>query len=392
MRRSSELRDNLENTASVVEPTPPLMTAGPKEEKPIRDWNVAFLVRHYPVEIAVQGPEFFMVKIGEDFLRAFRDFTKKVCKGEPFVGSFPADQFMWFGVRVRSHEALEAVVQARHRVEGFIDASALTIETTTVARICDIVWLSTAGQTAMRMHEFHYDDWINYVHGGPEDTAAWNARTNELRARLILFYELAADTHSKAQSELGFQLRHSLRMFRYGIESRCFGVEFICKFCALEGLVCGNAKAMKKRLLLDRLGALFRSDPSAKTLIEEFWNYRSEAVHTAQAFDNGTLDQGAVLGVHIEPLSRIFRAAVVFALDHLHEVGTVDELWSKVSGYAPPSYAIMQRPKGMEQYVTKNMLMPLNASAPEHGMHFDDLLANSRARVAEHQAKERPKV
>ncbi len=366
------------------------MSAEPQDKKPLRDWNVAFLVRHYPVEIAVQGPEFFMVKIGEDFLRAFRDFSKNAGKGEQFVGSHPADRFMWMGVRVRSAEALEAVVLARHRVEGFIDASALTIETTTVAQICEVVWLSTAGETAMRMHEFHYDDWITYIHGGPEGTAAWNARTHDLRARLILFYELAADTHSKAQSELGIQLRHSIRMFRYGIESRCFGVEFICKFCALEGLVCGSATGMKGRLLLDRLGGLFRGDASAKTSIAELWNYRSEAVHTAQAFDNGTLDEGAALAVHLEPLNRFFRAAVIFALDHLHAVVTIDDLWAKLPDYAAPSYATLQRPKGMEQYVMKNMLMPLNATAPQHGMHFDDLLANSRARVAEFQAKIRP--
>src|SRR5207248_3036717 len=97
---------------------------------------------------------------------------------------------------------------------------------------------------------FHFDTWIHMVHGGNEGMAAWQDRCDKLRARLVLFFRLATDSHPKAISDLGLQLRHSLRLFRHGVQTRCYGVEFICKFCALEGLVCGDIRNDKKKKLV----------------------------------------------------------------------------------------------------------------------------------------------
>ncbi len=44
----------------------------------------------------------------------------------------------------------------------------------------------------------------------------------------------------------GTRCAASVLMFRYGISTRCFGVEFIWKFSALEGLVRGSTTTKKK--------------------------------------------------------------------------------------------------------------------------------------------------
>ena len=112
-----------------------------------------------------------------------------------------------------------------------------------------------------------------------------------------------------------------MRMFRHGKQSGSWGVEFICKFCALEGLVCGDERFHKQEELKKRLVALFRDSSSEFTgQIAKLWSYRNGAVHTARAFDSGRLKEGAPLGVQIENIEYLFVGALVFAIEQLQLV------------------------------------------------------------------------
>ena len=76
-----------------------------------------------------------------------------------------------------------------------------------------------------------------------------------------------------------------MKMYRAGAQTEDFGLEFICKWSALEGLVCGGELRNKGQLLRDRLSALLPSPPGeTEMLVKELWKFRSQAVHEALAF------------------------------------------------------------------------------------------------------------
>jgi hypothetical protein len=106
-------------------------------------YNVAFLLRNYPPEMHVQGPDFFMGKVDELFLKPLRDLATKHQEIGLFVGTVPADQFVWVGVWVTADSRLNAIAEARHRVEGFVDACSVTIDSGITPCICDVVFVGT---------------------------------------------------------------------------------------------------------------------------------------------------------------------------------------------------------------------------------------------------------
>lgn len=359
--------------------------------EPSVSYNIAFLLRNYPQEMHIQGPTFFMGRIDEPFMKPLRDLAPKQPDIAMFVANNPAEQFSWVGIQLSADTRLNAIAEARHRVEGFVDAAALTIETGVTPTICDIVYVGLTGDSKLMLSRYNADTWIHLVHGGNEGNDAWKDRSDRLRARLVSFFQLATDAHPKSVTDLGLQLRHSLRLFRHGVQTGCYGVEFICKFCALEGLVCGDIRNDKKRHLVQRLTALLPSEAAAvRTKVEELWKYRSEAVHTARAFDAGPLDHGAPLGVNLEDLNRLFVAVVVFALDQVPTVDSVPDLWASIGNYSLPGYASAKRPEGMTQYALKNAEFELKIGSPTLGTLFESTLKTMRERVAQRQTQQPP--
>lgn len=360
------------------------------EESPAsrRSYNIAFLLRNYPRAMHIQGPTFFMVGIDEEFMKPLRELSSKEPAIAMFVANNPKEQFSWVGVQLSSDTRLNAIAEARHRVEGFIDGAALTIETGVIPTICEIVYVGLSGNPELTLTRYRSDSWIHLAHGGNEGNAFWQQRNDRLRGRLVSFFRLATDGHPKSLSDIGLQLRHSLRLFRYAVQTGNFGVEFICKFCALEGLVCGDIRSGKKRLLAHRLSALFPNESAEiGTKIDRLWKYRNEAVHTARTFDAGPLDHGASLGVNLEDLNRLFVGVIVFALDQIPAVDTIHDLWTKVEAYSLPSYASAKRPEGMTQYLLKNAEFELKIHSPTLGTIFESTLKTARERATQRQPK-----
>ena len=89
------------------------------------------------------------------------------------------------GIQLSADTRLNAIAEARHRVEGFVDAAALTIETGVTPTICDIVYVGLTGDSKLMLSRYNADTWIHLVHGGNEGNDAWKDRSDRLRARLV---------------------------------------------------------------------------------------------------------------------------------------------------------------------------------------------------------------
>ncbi|MBI2514179.1 MAG: hypothetical protein HYV96_19575 [Opitutae bacterium] len=304
-------------------------------------WNVAFLVRDYPENLRTVGPWHFNGRIDEAFLAPLRQLDSERTHILEFLAHYDAARFTWFGLQVPGRERLDALSEAHHRLEGMIDGVAVC-NAHIKPVVSDLAWIAPEAEADLRLVVFRRQNWADRA-GSAESAAKWDSRQDQLRMRIVRFYSFAIDQHSRSQTPLARQLRHSLRMFRHGQHSGSWGVEFICKFCALEGLVCGPTKDNKFKLLSRRLGALLPG-PATAAMISQLWNFRNAAVHTAQAFDAGCLDEGAPLGVHIEEIEYLFVAALVFTLQHIDAADDVSQLWKNSDPSSLPEFTRWRRP------------------------------------------------
>jgi hypothetical protein len=226
-------------------------------------------------------------------------------------------------------------------------------------RISGFAWVGEADEPNLQVVIYHIQGWADFM-GTPESRAVWKKRDEELRSRVGRFNSMAIDFHSRSQTKLARQVRHSLRMFRHGQHTGNWGVEFICKFCALEGLVCGEIVEKKLATLISRLCALFpASEGETEAMVRKLWKLRSAAVHTAQAFDAGCLKEGGHLGVHIGEIDFLFTGVLVFALERVYEAEDVQPLWAGVTGYSLPDFARLRRPDDLARHAIRQMEVPL---------------------------------
>ena len=340
-------------------------------------WNVAFLVRDYPEELRTLGPNHFNCIIGEDFLDPIRKIGRAEHSILDFISSYPATRFIWVGFRVPGDDRLRALEEARHWMDGLVDGASFFGDNL-FPEISDFAWVGRAESEDLGLVHYHRQIWIEQVTGADEGREIWKKRNEELRGRVLQFFALALDHHPKSKTPLPTQVRHSMRMFAHGKKTGSWGVEFICKFCALEGLVCGNETYGKAKKLERRLTALFQDDTSEfKDRLTKLWKYRSNAVHTARAFDSGSLDEGAPLGVHLEEVEQLFVGALVFALDKVATIDDVSQLWADVEKYVLPDFAKLRRPRDYPRYAVTDMEKYLGVRLWGGGKLFNEQLAKA---------------
>lgn len=102
--------------------------------------------------------------------------------------------------------------------------------------------------------------------------------------------------------------------------------------------MCGPAKYGKENLLKTRLATLFRIRNGVEADIAKLWEMRCEASHQGKAFSDD-------FSVVIKPLERLTLGAMVFALDNLPSVKTIDALWNQVASYSLPPEVLLDHPK-----------------------------------------------
>jgi hypothetical protein len=198
-----------------------------------------------------------------------------------------------------------------------------------------------------------------YLHPkDPASAASWRERGEKVFRALNPFFDIASGLHARRDTSLARQLLYSMKMYRHGAATGIYGLEFICKWSGLEGLVCGGEREAKRALLLQRMPALFAAEKAAvEAKMKELWNLRNEAVHEARAFYSEHLDESKLLALETDEVERLFLAVVVFALDHIDRADSVKTLWPFAAGYQLPAFASQKRPDDMPRYAVTNFLL-----------------------------------
>lgn len=180
--------------------------------------------------------------------------------------------------------------------------------------------------------------------------------------RFVPFFDVASGEHKNADSELARQLVLSMRLYRYGCEvgtyDAAYGVEFLCKWAALEGLIRGKSGPPQiADTLKDRVPLVFPASERSKIkgIVKKLWKFRNDAAHGAKVFYFPHMDESHPLAIEMDEVDRLFVAVAGFAINHLNDVMKVEELWVNARNYTPVPELYEARPKELVKFAARNM-------------------------------------
>jgi hypothetical protein len=313
------------------------MNSSQEQAKQIRR-DFVFFVSGVPNEMMIRHRQSAFTAVGEDQKKIINKISE--CYDAQAVANWlraAAGQFTAAIFRNEYADERDGFSEAFEKLSGILDGYAFLIEDTNL-EVCPLVLVRERDEPDAKIKIFGSRAWISW--GSPAENAeqAWQARRTQLLQRFLLFFETVANDDTQFDTEVVNQLGLSAKMFRHGRKSESYGIEFLCKFTALEGLVCGPREHGHGKLLKQRVSSLFRTRNGVEAEVEKLWKMRCEASHQGKAFSSK-------FSAVIEPLEQLTLGVMVFALDSLTAVKTIEELWDKAASYSLPPEVVMERPK-----------------------------------------------
>jgi hypothetical protein len=288
----------------------------------------------------------------------FLELSKSVPQLRWFLEEQPGVGVVCAGFRNDYKEESRALEKAWNALAAIIDGFAF-INEGPLPEVCPVIQLreGNAAETQIKIYGGS-GGWAHFHSGTPDSATKWREREFNLFTRLLTFFSITAGANPKYKNELGRQIGYSAKMFRCGIQANNFGVEFLCKFSALEGLVCGGTRRGKKELIKQRLKQLFAGGKrNVGRDVERLWGLRCKASHQARAFYDEDVPGSNSLLMEIVNIEYLLTGVLVFALDHAEQAKTVEALWSGLSGYALADYALLERPVDMPKLPYTNVVL-----------------------------------
>jgi hypothetical protein len=347
--------------------------------------DILFIASGIPAELHVQYEHFFMAAIHGDALEFLNNLANCLPDLKQFL-SQGHSSLIFIGVRNDCETQQEAVSQAWQTFNGIVDGYALAPDST-VPAICHIVFVRQCNSPDATVMGYAETGWAELGSDIMDSKRAWDETKRNLFERIRQFIDVATIKDVKHETDLCRQMLYSAKMFRHGSESKIYGINYLCKFSALEGMVCGSERNKKEALLKKRLGLLFRKNGrNIEAEIEALWQQRCEASHQAKAFYFRDDPNSCQLGAYIQAVEYLFRGTIVFALDNIDNMTTVPQLWAEVVNYELPDYATADRPPEFPKWVVNSALIDYKLKR-QIGFWFDTGFAQASKLLADQKMK-----
>ena len=335
-------------------------------------WDLAFYVRNSPVEYRFHDRHFRMADVTDEHVESLLRGGMDGVPGVPeFFAKARRQKLTVILFRVSADTAEDSLTLAMHQLDGFVDGLAVLLDRD-LPEICSVVAVRREGEANSQYVRMVSSQWARFQPNDPTLSEQWRERNRNVLDGLMPFFDIASGIHAQKDTSLSRQLLYSMKMYRAGAETGDFGLEFICKWSGLEGLVCGGEKSGKHKLLQERLSSLMPEPVDETTeLVRTLWGFRNQAVHEALAFQSDYLEGAPSLAIWIEPVERLFLAVVTFALAHLDKTDAVQTLWPYVTSFQLPLYATLSRPSEMARVAATKVRFNVPLVGEGEGRFFD---------------------
>jgi hypothetical protein len=307
-------------------------------------FHVGFFARRLPSTRWIKGPNLCVFELPTDARQKLISIADAHPRLFEFAASTFNQDFCLVVTLVRAVDEVAAIESARQRVGHYIDGINLVVEETPV--VTDTLIIHRAGESDAGFREAPGKGWLRLVPKDPKDLNAWNDARQKLFTDMWPFFITLLENGWDNYSELFRQLLYSMRLFRRASDTASYGLEYLCKWVAIEALAAADSKANKGQLLRERISSLFVAEKRA-TIAEEvrqLWDRRHIVAHEAKAefFEEAASDP--VFQVYIPRLNYFATIVTVFALGHLTSARNVAELWTFAERWQIPEEAIVALP------------------------------------------------
>jgi len=340
-------------------------------------WDVVLFLRGYPAEFRFAAPHYFMCGVGETKLKEIAHFARpQFPEAADFFDPTQHERFSAFGFRGEADSQNAAVLFAQDCLAGIIDGLSVLLGHEQPVH-APLAILREGEDSDTQLGMLFGTQWTYIRTTDQEAEDRWANHRPELFKQLWPFFDVVAGLHTRSDTALARQLTHSMKMYRQGASAVMEGVEFICKWTALEGLVCAGVQWRKFEALKKRLPSLFPTrQQEIETMVTNLWKARNEAVHEARAFRAPHVTSSHPLVGPIANVDELFLGVAMFAIAQLHNVDSVEALWDTASTFVLPDFATHLRPGRFRIQGTAVKLMEV----PGGGDFLDALFAAGAAR------------
>ncbi len=312
-------------------------------------WAVQFFFKtptHFPVLAADDLRIGTVTKSGWAQIVKLQD---KLPSLKRFLENADKNYVLICSIRVSAKTAHKAILEAHARFEAYIDS--LAVAGFCIPAVSSVIVVRQGNEPNAEVMEFHRDKWLEARPSTTSERESWTARSDKIMEHLLPVLSQLIEKSPDDYNELAWRALHSAKLFRRGVESRGFGMEFFCKFAALENLVVGGEPLKKGKQIRNRLTALVGDAlPDAESSISELWKRRHPLVHEARfEFINEDPDAFPV-HIYMETLNWLFQITFVFLSDHFQSATPFDELWKCAAAYQIPDKVRDTRPKEIARF------------------------------------------
>ncbi len=333
-------------------------------------WDIAFLMRNYPREYRFADRNYMMVDVDQRHLDLLRKHTASMPTVAAFFAGADSNTCSAVLFRIEADTEDEAIELTRHILEGFIDGLAMLVDRN-LPKICPLLQVRRDEERDSYLIELGDPGWAYFQAKDPTSNTVWQRRCKMVFNTLFPFFDVIAQLHPRRDTSLSRQLMYSMKMYRHGAATGVFGLEYICKWSALEGLVCSGERHRKLALLKNRIPQLFPKECARiAAKVAELWELRNEAVHEARAFDSDYLHEAPLLGPQIEEVELLFSTVVTFALANIDRANSVQALWTYAASFKAPEWA-KKRPRDMPRMVMTKISFQTKLAITGGGALFD---------------------
>jgi hypothetical protein len=315
-----------------------------------------------------------MVKLAESGKQGF----DQLCGMYPALAEFKrtagADGVFFATVRISADDEGEAVNKAWAVLGYALDGFSIVCDF--VPAIAPVLVLRKEKSPDAEIREFNFDTWSIHHASGSDAVEVWRERCDKVLGRILPFFNFALDDSWQSQTPLQNQIVYSARLFRIGCEIQSFGVEYLCKFASVEGLVIGSHREGEKgKKLESRIPRLMRNAQwDVLAVVKELWEKRHLIAHEARGEFFPMDKESFPYQLLIPRLDQIGVAVLVFAIDNMANAQTVSDLWKAVDQYELPEFILGERPKQMVRVGITSILVNRHEVWKGAGNWFDNVL------------------
>jgi hypothetical protein len=352
------------------------MSTAEKHQEVLDPWDIQFFLMNptdfprldadgFRIALVTNPSQPFIEKMTE-LLPSVKRFFENVQKHHLFICL----------VRTRGKTAHNAICKAQRLIEHYIDS--LAVAGFCVPGLAPGVVVRRGNESDAQIMQFYREKWLE---GSPSTTAereSWNSRSEAIMQHLLPVLSELIEKPSESHTELAWRALYSAKLFRRGIESRSFGIEFFCKFAALENLVVGGETVDKGKKFRTRLGTLVgKLLPNSESVIAELWNRRHPLVHEARLEFIDEDPSAFPVHVHTDLLNWLFQVTFVFLSDHFESAASLNDLWPRAETYHIPDKIRDTRPQQIARFAASSWTERSEIVWKGAGKLMDDLWAAS---------------